>query len=64
MPEVITGLSILLLFVAMGVARGMTTIWIAHVTFCVAFVTVVVSSRLGELDKSWRRRRWTSAPTG
>ena len=52
MPEVITGLSILLLFVAMGIPRGMTTIWIAHVTFCVAFVTVVVSSRLGELDKS------------
>ena len=52
MPEVITGLSILLLFVSMGMARGMTTIWIAHVTFCVAFVTVVISSRLGELDKS------------
>lgn len=52
MPEVITGLSILLLFVALGMPRGMTTIWIAHVTFCVAFVTVVVSSRLGELDKS------------
>ena len=52
MPEVITGLSILLLFVAMDMARGMTTIWIAHVTFCVAFVTVVVSSRLGEMDKS------------
>jgi len=52
MPEVITGLSILLLFVAIGIPRGMTTIWIAHVTFCVAFVTVVVSSRLGELDKS------------
>jgi len=52
MPEVITGLSILLLFVAMGVSRGMTTIWIAHVTFCVAFVTVVISSRLGELDRS------------
>ena len=52
MPEVITGLSILLLFVSMGLARGMMTIWIAHVTFCVAFVTVVVSSRLGELDKS------------
>lgn len=52
MPEVITGLSILLLFVAMGMARGMVTIWIAHVTFCMAFVTVVVSSRLGELDKS------------
>ncbi len=58
MPEVITGLSVLLLFVSLGdwlgieVARGMTTIWIAHVTFCMAFVTVVISSRLGELDKS------------
>ena len=52
MPEVITGLSLLLLFVAMGVDRGMMTIWIAHVTFCMAFVAVVVSSRLGELDKS------------
>lgn len=52
MPEVITGLSILLLFVSLGIARGMTTIWIAHVTFCVAFVAVVVSSRLRELDKS------------
>ena len=52
MPEVITGLSILLLFVSIGMARGMTTIWIAHVTFCVSFVAVVVSSRLGELDKS------------
>jgi putrescine transport system permease protein len=52
MPEVITGLSILLLFVAMGIDRGMMTIWIAHVTFCMAFVAVVVSSRLGELDKS------------
>jgi putrescine transport system permease protein len=58
MPEVITGLSILLLFVAMGQTfglfqeRGVMTIWIAHVTFCVAFVTVVISSRLGELDRS------------
>ena len=58
MPEVITGLSILLLFVAMGEnlglfqERGVMTIWIAHVTFCVAFVTVVISSRLGELDRS------------
>ena len=58
MPEVITGLSILLLFVAMGEnfglfqERGVMTIWIAHVTFCVAFVTVVISSRLSELDRS------------
>jgi putrescine transport system permease protein len=58
MPEVITGLSLLLLFVTLsdwfGVfgSRGMLTIWIAHVTFSVAFVTVVVSSRLSEVDKS------------
>ena len=58
MPEVITGLSILLLFVSIGPVigiggqRGMLTIWIAHVTFCMAFVTVVISSRLGELDRS------------
>jgi putrescine transport system permease protein len=46
------------LFVAMGhligwpAERGMLTIWMAHVTFCTAYVTVVVSSRLRELDKS------------
>jgi len=58
MPEVITGLSLLLLFVAMGQSlgwpgqRGMLTIWIAHVTFCTAFVAVVITSRLQELDES------------
>jgi putrescine transport system permease protein len=58
MPEVITGLSILLLFVSLdawggiGGGRGMLTIWIAHVTFAMAFVTIVVSSRLSELDRS------------
>ncbi|KJU75854.1 spermidine/putrescine ABC transporter permease [Ectopseudomonas oleovorans] len=58
MPEVITGLSLLLLFVLMAqligwpMQRGMTTIWIAHTTFCSAYVAVVVSSRLRELDMS------------
>nr|WP_228720404.1 ABC transporter permease subunit [Zophobihabitans entericus] len=58
MPDVITGLSLLLLFVAMGQAlgwpqdRGALTIWMAHVTFCTAYVAVVVSARLRELDKS------------
>ncbi len=58
MPEVIIGLSILLLFVSLGDVigigsrRGMTTILIAHVTFCMAYVTVVVSSRLSEMDRS------------
>ena len=57
MPEVITGLSILLMLVSVagsvGIApKGVVSIWIAHVTFTLSFVTVVVSSRLAELDKS------------
>ncbi len=58
MPEVITGLSLLLLFVAMAqligwpAQRGLTTIWIAHTTFCASYVAVVVSARLRELDLS------------
>lgn len=58
MPEVITGLSLLLLFVAMEqligwpAGRGKTTIIIAHVTFCMAYVTVVVQSRLADMDES------------
>ncbi|MBN6772753.1 ABC transporter permease subunit [Pseudomonas granadensis] len=58
MPEVITGLSLLLLFVAMAQLigwpqeRGIVTIWIAHTTFCAAYVAVVVSARLRELDLS------------
>lgn len=58
MPEVITGLSLLLLFVAMGQLigwpgeRGLTTIWIAHTSFTASYVAVVVSSRLKELDLS------------
>jgi putrescine transport system permease protein len=58
MPEVITGLSLLLLFVAMAQLigwpeqRGLLTIWIAHTTFCSAYVAVVVSARLRELDLS------------
>ncbi|UPT56268.1 putrescine ABC transporter permease PotI [Dickeya zeae] len=58
MPDVITGLSLLLLFVSLAQAigwpaeRGMLTIWLAHVTFCSAYVTVVISARLRELDHS------------
>ena len=58
MPEVITGLSLLLLFVQLAeltdwpADRGMVTIWIAHTTFCSAYVAVVVSARLQEVDRS------------
>ncbi len=58
MPDVIIGLSLLLLFVAMQQAigwpdgRGFTTIAIAHITFSMAYVAVVVKSRLGQMDRS------------
>ncbi len=52
MPEVITGLSLLLLFVAMAVDRGFWTVAIAHTTMAMCFVTVIVQSRLVDFDLS------------
>ncbi|WP_114375448.1 ABC transporter permease subunit [Elioraea thermophila] len=58
MPEVITGLSLLLLFVALAESvgwpaeRGVTTVTIAHITFATAYVAVVVQSRLADFDRS------------
>ena len=52
MPEVITGLSLLLLFVAAGAERGFWTVTAAHATLTMCFVAVVVQSRLGSLDRS------------
>ena len=58
MPEVITGLSLLLLFVFMEnlfgwpSGRGLMTVVIAHTTFCLAYVAVVVQSRLASLDET------------
>ncbi|WP_375450646.1 ABC transporter permease subunit [uncultured Devosia sp.] len=58
MPDVITGLALLLLFVGMEsllgwpAGRGILTIIIAHSTFCMAYVCVVVQSRLADFDMS------------
>src|SRR6266852_1626219 len=52
MPEVITGLSLLLLFVAVDIDRGFWTIVIAHTTLTLCFVAVVVQSRLVTFDMS------------
>jgi len=52
MPEVITGLSLLLLFVAVNLDRGFWTVTIAHTTLTMCFVTVVVQSRLVTFDVS------------
>ena len=58
MPEVITGLSLLLLFVSLQnfigwpSQRGMNTITIAHITFSMAYVAVIIQSRLTEVNES------------
>lgn len=52
MPEVITGLSLLLLFVAIDWGRGLGTMIIAHTSFCMSYVAVVVQSRLVSFDRS------------
>ncbi|MGJ8533856.1 MAG: ABC transporter permease [Alphaproteobacteria bacterium] len=52
MPEVITGLSLLLLFVAIDFARGFWAVTLAHITFSMCFVAVVVQSRLVTFDRS------------
>jgi putrescine transport system permease protein len=52
MPEVVTGLSLLLLFVAVAVERGFWTVAIAHTTMAMCFVTVIVQSRLADFDAS------------
>jgi putrescine transport system permease protein len=52
MPEVITGLALLLLFVAMEFDRGFWTVTIAHTTVAMCFVTLIVQSRLVSFDMS------------
>lgn len=58
MPEIITGVSLLFLFITLGdwigwpQTRGATTITIAHVTFSMAYVAVVVRSRLSGMDQT------------
>ena len=52
MPEVITGLSLLLMFVALSFDRGFITVTLAHITFSMCYVAVVVQSRLSGVDRS------------
>ena len=57
MPEVISGLSLLLLFVALNAERGFWTVTIAHTTLTMCFVTVVVQSRLASHTRQFRGER-------
>ncbi len=52
MPDVIMGLAFLLLFISIGLDRGVLTIILAHTTFTMCYVSVVVSSRLVTFDRS------------
>lgn len=52
MPDVISGLSLLLLFVAVDFDRGFWTVTLAHISFTMCFVAVVVQSRLVTFDRS------------
>src|ERR1700724_125776 len=52
MPEVIIGLALLLLFVAVGADRGFWTVTVAHTSLPMCFVTIIVRSRLLHLDPS------------
>ncbi len=52
LPDVLTGMSLLTLFAAVGLQTGMLTLWIAHTTFCLSFVAMVVLARLQDFDFS------------
>ena len=50
MPEILMGISLLMMFTALGMQCGIATIMIAHVTFCVSYVTMTVLARLQDFD--------------
>jgi spermidine/putrescine transport system permease protein len=50
LPEILMGMSLLLLFVSLGVRLSLITVTIAHVTFCISYVTLVVQARLQDFD--------------
>ncbi len=58
MPEVVLGISLLLMFVEISdlfgwpAGNGVFTIWVGHVTLCVAYVAVIIQSRIRDLDRS------------
>jgi spermidine/putrescine transport system permease protein len=51
MPEILMGISLLMMFASFGIRCGMLTIMIAHITFCVSYVTMTVLARLQDFDE-------------
>ena len=64
MPEVITGLSLLLLFISIGLDRGVMTIVLAHATFSMCFVSVVVAARMASFDRTLEEAAYDLGCTG
>lgn len=50
LPDILMGMSLLLLFVSLGVSLNLMTITVAHVTFCLSYVALVVQARLQDFD--------------
>ncbi len=66
-PEVVIGISLLLMFVEVRTTlgwpeNGIFTIWVGHTTFCMAFVAVIIQSRVRDLDRSLEEAALTWAP--
>jgi spermidine/putrescine transport system permease protein len=51
-PEILTGVSLLIFFVAIDLTLGLTSIILAHIAFCIGFVAIVVRARLAGMDES------------
>ena len=63
-PEIVTGISLLVLFVALGMPLGVGTISIAHIAFNIGFVTIVVRARLSGMDQSLEEAALTLGADG
>ena len=51
-PDIITGISLFLLFVSLGISQGLTTVVLAHITFCTPYVVLSVMPRLKQMNQN------------
>jgi spermidine/putrescine transport system permease protein len=62
-PEIVAGISILALFALLRIPLGITTVVIAHITFAIPFVTIVVLARAAGMDRSLEEAAMTLGAT-
>ena len=55
LPEIVMGLSMLVWFVFVGMTLGLLSVTLAHATFCIPYVVLMVTTRLGALIRSWKK---------